>query len=290
MPILSSKYASIHENSMENKPLESSLNSIQDIFVGASMKFVYAFFTLMFYLFIERVSDLDWSLILTLGSVFQTFGWYALLHKIIQQKSVAGVSLHSVELLIIVYAVRLWTIVQKSGYLPVDSSGDGLYQAADFFGLVIACGTWKCLTDTYSATYDKDYDTLDLLKFVPVCVMVAVVIHGDLNNCFIYDTLYFISVNVETIALMPQLWMFTRGDGSVDGMTSHFVVMQTLGRICSTAFWWWGMVEMGEFTEYNVAGRYFVLCLLLQVIQSLDFMYYYLKARIMGAKMVLPGL
>ena len=25
----------------------------------------------------------------------------------------------------------------------VDSSGDGLYQAADFFGLVISIGTWK---------------------------------------------------------------------------------------------------------------------------------------------------
>ena len=31
------------------------------------------------------------------------------------------------------------------------------------------------------------------------------------------------------MALMPQLWMFTKGDGHVDGMTSHFVVMQTLG-------------------------------------------------------------
>jgi len=286
MPIVSSRYTSILEDSKKN----DSLNSIQDMFVGASMKFVYAFFGLMFYMFIERVSDLDWSVILTIGSVFQTFGWYALLHKIMKQKSVAGVSLNSVDLLIIVYAVRLWTTMQKSGYLPVDSSGDGLYQAADFFGLVIAIGTRKCLTEYYPATYDKTHDTLDLLKFVPLCVILAVVIHGDLNDCFVYDTLYYVSVNVETMAMMPQLWMFTMGDGSVDGMTSHFVVMQTLGRICSTAFWWFGMVEIGEFSTYNIAGKYFLMCLFLQVIQSLDFMYYYLKARITGAKMVLPGL
>ena len=31
------------------------------------------------------------------------------------------------------------------------------------------------------------------------------------------------------MALMPQLWMFTKGGGQVDGMTSHFVVMHTLG-------------------------------------------------------------
>jgi hypothetical protein len=286
MPIVSSKYASIHETAPKN----DSLDSFQDMFVGASMKFVYATFALFFYLFAERMSDLDWSVILTLGSIFQTLGWYALLHKIMKQKSVAGVSLNSVRLLVVVYAVRLWTTVVKSGYLPVDSSGDGLYQLADFFGLVISCGTWKCITDTHASTYDKSFDTLDLSTYVPICVLLAVLIHGDLNDSFVYDTLYYVSVNVETMALMPQLWMFTQGDGHVDGMTSHFVVMQTLGRICSTVFWWFGMVEIGEFTTYNVAGKYFLGCLILQVLQSLDFMYYYLKAKVTGARMVLPGL
>merc|ERR1719201_2976780 len=135
------------------------------------MKIVYAFFTIAFCITAEHISDLDWSVILTLGSIFQTLGWYALLHKIMKQKSVAGVSLHSVRLLIIVYAVRLWTTVVKSGYLPVDSSGDGLYQAADFFGLVIACGTWKCITDTHASTYQESQDTLDLSKHVPLCVL-----------------------------------------------------------------------------------------------------------------------
>jgi uncharacterized protein with PQ loop repeat len=286
MPIVTSKYASVHEDSKPNDPLDS----IQDMFVGASMKFVYALFSVFFYLFAERMSDLDWSVILTMGSIFQTLGWYALLHKIMKQKSVAGVSLNSVKLLIIVYAVRLWTTVAKSGYLPVDSSGDGLYQAADFFGLVIACGTYKCITETHAATYDKDHDTLDLSTYVPVCVLLALILHGDLNDSFIYDSLYYVSVNVETMALMPQLWMFTKGDGHVDGMTSHFVVMQTLGRMCATAFWWFGMVEIGEFTTYNIAGKYFLGCLFLQVLQSLDFLYYYLKARVTGAKMVLPGM
>merc|ERR1719160_948663 len=158
MPFVTSKYTSLHEDHSQRV---ETLDSVQDMFVGASMKCVYAFFMVAFYMTAEHLSDLDWSVILTFGSIFQTLGWYALLHKIVKQKSVAGVSLHTVKLLIIVYAVRLWTIVMKSGYLPIDSSGDGLYQAADFFGLVIACGTWKCLTDSHASTYDKSYDTLD---------------------------------------------------------------------------------------------------------------------------------
>ena len=287
MPILSTKFASLHENDSKK---DKTLDSVHDMFVGASMKIVYAFFALAFYLTAEHLSDLDWSVILTFGSIFQTLGWYALLHKIMKQNSVAGVSLHTVELLIVVYAVRLWTTVMKSGYLPVDSSGDGLYQAADFIGLAIACGTYKCLTETHRRTYDAQADSLDLKQYLPFCVGAALLIHGDLNDCFIFDTLYYISVNVETLALMPQLWMFTKGDGQVDGMTSHFVVMQTLGRICSLVFWWYGMTEIGEFTTYNVAGIYLVGALFVQVLQSLDFLYYYMKARLTGARMVLPGL
>jgi hypothetical protein len=159
MPFVTSKYTSLNEDYSKS---DKAIDSVQDMFVGASMKCVYAFFMLAFYLTAEHISDLDWSVILTLGSIFQTLGWYALLHKIMKQNSVAGVSLYTVELLIVVYAVRLWTTLMKSGYLPVDSSGDGLYQAADFIGLVIACGIWRCMTETHRKTYDEQADNLDL--------------------------------------------------------------------------------------------------------------------------------
>jgi len=287
MPFVTSKYTSLNENRSQTN---QTINSVQEMFVGASMKFVYAFFTLAFYMTAEHLSDFDFSAILTIGSIFQTLGWYALLHKIIEQKSVAGVSLYTVELLIVVYAVRLWSTLWRNGYLPVDSSGDGFYQAADFVGLAIASGIRMCLTRTHSMTYDKEADTLNLRKALPCCVFMAVFVHGDLNGSFFFDTLYYVSVNVEMLAMMPQLWMFTQGDGRVDGMTSHFVVMQTLGRICSLIFWWYGVAEIGEFATYNVAGVYLMFAQVVQVLQSLDFMFYYTRAQLHGARMVLPGL
>merc|ERR1719389_373158 len=94
MPFVTSKYTSLHENRYQSV---EKLDSVQDMFVGASMKCVYAFFMFAFYMTAEHLSDLDWSVILTFGSIFQTLGWYALLHKIMKQNSVAGVSLHTVE-------------------------------------------------------------------------------------------------------------------------------------------------------------------------------------------------
>jgi uncharacterized protein with PQ loop repeat len=269
-------------------PIRETLDSVQDVFIGASMKRVYLLFTFVSYMTAEYFSDLDWSVILTCGSLFQTLGWFALLHKITNQRSVAGLSLHTIELLMIVYAVRLSATTFRSGYLPVDYSGDGLYQAADFLTLAIACGIRKCMKDYHRKTYDEEADTLDLRKRLPLCVLVALFVHGDLNDSFLFDTLYYVAINVETLAMMPQLWMFVRRKGEVDGITSHFVVLQTLGRICSLIFWWYGSAEIGEFTTYNVAGIYIVGALVVQVLQSLDFVYYYAKARLTGKQMVLP--
>jgi hypothetical protein len=292
MPLTSSTYTSLETvvgPGLDRVVSKEQLESFHAMFVGCSMKFVYAFFVFVVYVNTQHIS-MDWSVILTLGSIFQTLGWYALLHKIMRQKSVAGVSMYTVEMLMVAYAVRLWSTMMKSGYLPMDSSGDGVYQAADLIGLGIAYGTWQCITETHKGTYEWHLDTLDLRSAMPVCVVLAVLIHGDLNDCFFFDSLYYVSINVETLAMMPQLWMFTKGGGQVDGMTSHFVVMHTLGRLCSLLFWWDAVGEIGRDTKYNLAGKYLILSLLLQVLQALDFMYYYMRARLTGEKMVLPGL
>lgn len=292
MSLTSSTYTSLNVlggPGLEKVVSKDQLASFHSMFVGCSMKFVYAFFAFVVYVNTQHVA-VDSSVILTLGSIFQTLGWYALLHKIMKQKSVAGVSLYTVEMLIVAYAVRLWCTLMKSGYLPMDSSGDGIYQLADLIGLGIACGTWQCISETHKKTYDWHLDTLDLRNGMPICVVTAVVIHGDLNDCVFFDTLYYVSINVETLAMMPQLWMFTKGGGQVDGMTSHFVVMHTLGRLCSLVFWWDAVGEIGRDTKYNLAGKYLIFSLILQVLQALDFTYYYMKARLTGEKMVLPGL
>merc|ERR1719326_1031529 len=78
MPFVTSKYTSLQGDLPYDK--NKTLDSAQDMFVGASMKCVHAFFTIAFYVTAEHVSDLDWSVILSFGSIFQTLGWYALLH------------------------------------------------------------------------------------------------------------------------------------------------------------------------------------------------------------------
>jgi len=74
------------------------------------------------------ISDLGFSSVLTLGAAFQCLGFYTLLIKVERAKSVAGISSKTVHLYAAVLFLRLGSTCIYSGYLPVDSSGDFLYQ------------------------------------------------------------------------------------------------------------------------------------------------------------------
>ena len=41
-------------------------------------------------------------------------------------------------------------------------------------------------------------------------------IHADLNRSFLYDTIWAASTNLDTVAMLPQLWMMTRIGGEVE--------------------------------------------------------------------------
>ena len=55
--------------------------------------------------------------------------------------------------------------------------------------------------------------SLQVLKMVPGCVVLAVFIHGNLNDSFFFDSLWTCAMNIDTIAMLPQLWMLARIGG-----------------------------------------------------------------------------
>merc|ERR1719231_1690637 len=100
------------------------------------------------------------------------------------------------------------------------------------------------------------------------------------------------STNLDTVAMLPQLWMVTKL-GEVESMTSHFVALLIASRACSFAFWFYGYKELrddprGGRATLNLAGWQLIAAHALQLLLSLEFLYYYVKARIKGGRMQLP--
>jgi hypothetical protein len=236
-------------------------------------------------------SDGDFSAIYTIGVGVQCLGFYLLFAKVQKERSVAGISAKTLQLYVLVFVFRLTSTCMRDGYLPLDRTGDWVFQAADGVSLVMALVVLRRVLVVNRDSYQEEYDTMPLLKMIPPCITLAVALHGDLNNHFYLDTVWTISMNLDTIAMLPQLWMLTKIGGVVEGLTSHFVAALAFSRACAFAFWFYGYAEIGpqdDETHVNFAGYQLITCHALQVLMSLDFLYYYLKARMKGERMLLP--
>lgn len=251
----------------------------------AAVYIMFGFSALVIY---TKFSDKDFSAILTAGSGVQCLGFLLLTLKVRGQKSVHGVSSRTLEMYCLVFLVRLCSTTRRNGYIPIDRSGDHMYQLGDALSLLLAVQLLYCIHKTHKSTYQAQYDTLSCMPLVPACVMLAMFVHGNLNRSELYDTIWTTSLNLDTIAMLPQLWMLTRIGGEVEGMTSHFVVAIMVSRMCYLTFWYYGYEEVAEASGGNIAGKQIIIAHLIQLFLSADFLYYYGRGRLSGGKTVLP--
>jgi len=243
---------------------------------------------------LRQFSDRDFSTVLTLGSVVQCLGFFLLLQKVKQQKSVAGISSKMLEMYVLVFAFRLSSTLIKQGYLPIDRSGDYIYQAADIASLMLVFQLlWK-VHKVYNITYQSSHDTLNIWRAVPVAVLMGVMFHGNLNKSAFFDTTWTIAMNLDTIAMLPQYFMLVKQAGEVEALTAHFVACIVVSRACSLAFWYYGYKELAPKKNkkptggWNIAGWMILFCHGTQLLMSTDFMYHYVSSAMRKVKMVIP--
>jgi len=254
---------------------------------------VYVMFTMCALVVYRHFSNRDFSAVLTMSSGVQCLAFMLLTLKVRSQRSVAGISARSLEMYCLVFCTRLCSTTIKNGYIPVDKSGDHLYQLGDVLSVLLAVQLLYCIHKTHKHTYQADKDTLSVVPLVPVCILLAVFIHGDMNRNPFFDVIWTTSLNLDTIAMLPQLWMLTKIGGEVEGMNSHFVVAMMVSRFCSAYFWFHGYEEIGNNSktgggESNLAGKQIMLAHIIQLLLCADFVYYYVVSVVRGKAMVLP--
>merc|ERR1712118_209273 len=86
------------------------------------------------------------------------------------------------------------------------------------------------------------------------CFVLAVLVHPDLNNRPVFDTLWTTALYLDVIAMIPQLIMMSKCK-EVEALTSHFVVGTALSRLVSLIFWYHGFAELAPlYGSFNLAG------------------------------------
>eukprot|EP01029_Cantina_marsupialis_P027784 TRINITY_DN773996_c0_g1_i1.p1 TRINITY_DN773996_c0_g1~~TRINITY_DN773996_c0_g1_i1.p1 ORF type:complete len:303 (-),score=78.70 TRINITY_DN773996_c0_g1_i1:193-1101(-) len=269
-------------------------NRLHIVFYTALVVFVLS----VYHLF----SDGNFSFLLTLGAITHTFGFGILAFKIWESKSVAGISLKTLELYIVSFFLRLCSILTYEGYLPFDKSGDWLYQFLEVasFGIVIFCVF--CTLKKFHASYNESLDVFGNTGYYPdkygviiaalPAFMLGLILHPSLNNFFLTDVAWTVALYIESVAILPQLVMFMRKGGEVEAMTSHYVGCMGFSRLFHFIFWVASYHELNDRYSETMAGGYIgygiLVAQILQLVIMGDFFYEYAKALKRGGPMLLP--
>lgn len=227
----------------------------------------------------QSFTDLGLSTLITLSIGIQCFAYTCLRLKISQQKSVAGISGKTLILQALSYVLRLCSTTWLKGYIPVDGTGDFLYQMLDLFALLMVLQIIYCVFKSHRHTYQAEHDTFSVQIIALCCLVLAALIHPDLNNRPAFDTLWTAALYIDVVAMMPQLSMLARIGGEVEALTSHFAGATALSKLVSLVFWYHGYAELAPLDgSFNLAGWAIITAHVVQVLLLVDFLFYYIKA------------
>jgi len=222
-------------------------------------------------------SDRDFSAVLTLASGIQCLGFYLLLQKIKTKQSAAGISSKTLQMYVLVFMFRLTSTCVCEGYLPIDRSGDYAYQTADVCSLLLVLQLLYTIHKEHINTYQADLDSMPVYRCIPPCLLLALCFHGNLNHAPFFDICWSIALNLDTVAMLPQLWLLVAKGGEVEALTSHYVASIAVSRVLALAFWWHGIGPLAPRNGgFNTAGYFIWAAYGLQVALSADFLYHYI--------------
>merc|ERR1740139_484570 len=151
---------------------------------------VYAVFVTVAMLVFHWIAEGEFSAVLTLSAVFQCLAFSLLGVHALSAGSVQGISAKSLQLEAIALACRLSSTTWLQGYLPSDQTGDFLYQVFDALSLAMVLWLLHRVLNVQSKTYEADDDSLPVTPFALGSLILASLLHADLDDRPIFDTLW----------------------------------------------------------------------------------------------------
>merc|ERR1719213_212408 len=102
--------------------------------------------------------------------------------QVVTSGSAAGISVRALILDVIALACRLSSTLWLNGYLPVDASGDFIYQGLDLCSLGMMVWLLHQMLAVHRRTYQEIEDTANIAPMVLVSLVLAAIFHSDMDD------------------------------------------------------------------------------------------------------------
>jgi hypothetical protein len=184
------------------------------------------------------IAEREVSCVLTLSAIAQCLGVALLYIQSLGCGSAVGISAKALLLDAIAISFRLCSTLYLDGYLPTDRSGDYIYQSFEICSLVMLLFLLHRVLGSQRSTYQEADDTLNIVPIVGVCLAAGALLHADMDDNYIFDTLWMTGLFTSVVAVLPQFWLIMRSGGLAGALTSHYIAAMALSRFLSGCFAW----------------------------------------------------
>merc|ERR1719265_3095884 len=117
----------------------------------------------------------------------QCLGMVLLGLQVISTGSASGISAKALSLDALAICCRLSNTVWLNGYLPVDASGDYIFQAIDVCSLAIIGWLLYQVLVEKKHTYQAEEDSLSIMPMIVGSLVLAALLHANMNNRPFFD-------------------------------------------------------------------------------------------------------
>lgn len=250
----------------------------------------YFLFVVLLLFVYHLASDGDFSFTLSLAGLVRLFAFMLLLSHLAIDKTAAGVSAKSLVLFAITFFCRFWGVYLGPGYLPVDRSGDYL-PLIEAISFLITIATLVFVLVINRSTYAREEDSFGkyVIPNVPhvfgpmylltPALVLALIFHPSLNNDKISDISWTLALYLESVAVIPQLFMFQKSTKPVERWTAHYVFTLAVARFLSFVFWASSYHELSSKQDKYVTGGWVgMLVVFFEIVGLLilaDYSYYW---------------
>jgi len=251
-------------------------------------KFSFSKVVLTYVLFISsafwvwrHVANGEQSSALTLSVIAQCLALALLALQISLTGSAKGISAVSLTLETASIACRLSGVTWLNGYLPVDASGDWIFQAVDFGSLFLALWLLYQVKVAKLHTYEEEGDTFAMGPVALGCLIIAMLFHADNHDRPVFDCLWMMGLLMSVAAVVPQYGLIINTSGKVEALISHSIAAMGVSRMMSGYFMWNARGHIScrfWIQDFNHAIALILLAHAVHLFLLSDFAFYYVKS------------
>lgn len=258
----------VHSNSIDDSLKDSAASSPKRLraalMANASTLVMYAAGLMLAPIVYHALSDKEFSAVLTFGALLNCLG---LAFLALQQEawhgntSSIGFSTQALDLYFAALIAKLSSTLWLSGYLPIDRTGDFLYQSADLCSLALVYRLRQRAPQLEGAP--------DARTIIICAITVALWVHPSLNSYLFFDIAWMTGLLLEAAALIPQLILDARPK-----VSSHGVLALICSKALGGLFWFHGFEDVAPDVGVNYPGWGILAAYAIQLILLIDlFMY-----------------